>query len=282
MKRFLFALVVFSTCLSAPALGAATIKNLGVQADISASGQYNKAYKATFLVDGKIPEANSHQDQGEAWCVPLAAAKEAWVSFAWKKAVDVKSIVYWGRCAWMATENFSACQVYVNGANTPTVNATLVRGPQAQVVTLPTTVKARQIRLVFPANFGGSNPGASEIGLFSAIPSKAQLSNYDSLARVDLGRSDQRDWLRPVRLYPTASDPAVSEPVHPRVHLSPGGTQTRRCHVDRQFQERQAWHEEDPRFIRGSDPGCHAALRRAYHPVQLEKNHDRSVSALQH
>ncbi|NQV32572.1 MAG: PD40 domain-containing protein [Phycisphaeraceae bacterium] len=187
MKRIWFTVLLFSSLFGTSALGDNAIKNLGSTAKISASGRFSEAYGPKFLVDGKIPEADSRQDQGAAWCVPLVVAKEAWVSFDWDKAVEIKSIVYWGRCAWMATENFSACQVYVNGADEPTVNATLVRGPQAQVITLPTTVKARQIRLVFPSNFGGSNPGASEIGIFSTTPSKAQLSDLNTL-EVELSK----------------------------------------------------------------------------------------------
>ncbi len=180
MKRFLFVLMVSSCLGSTSALGTATIKNLGMEADISASGQFSKAYEPKFLVDGKIPAANSRQDERQAWCVPLAVAQEAWVCFEWQEAVTVTSIVYWGRCAWMTTENFKGCDVYVNGAGTPTTRATLVRGPQAQVIALPATVKAKHIRLVFPSHFGGPNPGASEIGLFSTTPSKAQLSTYQS------------------------------------------------------------------------------------------------------
>jgi hypothetical protein len=180
MRRVLLVLLLFSSLLCTSAWGTVAIKNLGAEAHISASGRFSAAYDAKYIADGKIPAANSHQDQSEAWCVPLAVAKEAWVDFSWNKAVEIESVVYWGRCAWMATENFSACRVYINRAATPTVTATLVRGPQAQVIALPAPVKAKQIRLVFPSNFGGSNPGASEIGIFSSTPSKAQLSHYES------------------------------------------------------------------------------------------------------
>jgi len=180
MKRFLFVLMVFSGLFCTSALGTTTIKNLGVEAKISASGQFSQAYDPKYISDGKIPEANSHQDQGEAWCVPQAQANGTWINFEWKEAVQVESVIYWGRCAWMTTENFSACLLYINGAATPTASVTLVRGPQAQVITLPAPVKAKQIKLVFPSNFGGSNPGASEIGVFSTTPSKAQLSQYQS------------------------------------------------------------------------------------------------------
>ena len=178
MKRFLCIVLLLSSFFCTSAF--ASLKNLGMEAKISASGQYSEAYHAKYLVDGKIPEANSHQDQGEAWCVPLAVAQEAWVGFEWKEAVAVKSIVYWGRCAWMATENFSRCQVYINGAPEPTVTAKLVSGPQGQVIALRTPVRAKQIKLVFPSNYGGQNPGASEIGIFSTTPSKAELSDYQA------------------------------------------------------------------------------------------------------
>ncbi len=180
MKQVLSVLLLISGLFSPSALAADIIKNLGNTAKISASGQYSQAYNPKYMSDGKIPEANSHQDQREAWCVPQALSKEAWVNFEWKKPVQIESVVYWGRCAWMTTENFSACQVYVNGAERPTTSVTLVRGPQAQVITLPAPVNAKQIRLVFPSNFGGSNPGASEIGIFAATPSKAQLAQYES------------------------------------------------------------------------------------------------------
>jgi hypothetical protein len=172
--------VVVSGLFCVSALGTSAIQNLGADAKISASGRFSEAYDPQYLSDGKIPGANSHQDQFEAWCVPLAVANEAWVCYEWKEPVEVASIVYWGRCAWMDTENFSQCQVFINEAQQPTVIADLANGPQAQVITLTASVKARQIRLVFPSNFGGMNPGASEIGVFSGVPSKAQLVEYQS------------------------------------------------------------------------------------------------------
>ncbi|MCF7972538.1 MAG: hypothetical protein K9N55_01860 [Phycisphaerae bacterium] len=178
MRRVVF--VLFSCLCCQFALGTAAIKNLGVEATLSASGQYSEAYDPKFTSDNKIPGANSRQDTHEAWCVPLAAAKDAWISFTWKETVEVASIVYWGRCAWMDTENFSRCQVYVDGARDPLATADLAMGPQAQVIALSSPVKARQIKLVFPSNYGGMNPGASEIGLFSTVPSKAQLAQYES------------------------------------------------------------------------------------------------------
>ncbi|MCF7957134.1 MAG: discoidin domain-containing protein [Phycisphaerae bacterium] len=172
--RQLFILVIALLATTA----AAGVKNLASKSVISASGCYSDGYEAKYVADGKIPSAGGGGDERQAWCLPQEVAQGAWISFQWQAAVEVASIVYWGRTAFQDVENFSSCKVYVDDAAEAIASVELKKGKQGQVIDLGHKVRARKIRLVFPSNFGGSNPGASEIGIFSQSLSNEQLENY--------------------------------------------------------------------------------------------------------
>ena len=154
------------------------IDNHASKAIISASGRYGDAYDAKYVADDRIPAAGSRSDLSKAWCLPQDLSKDAWILFQWQEPVEVASVVYWGRTAWLDNENFSSCKVYVNDAAEAIVSVPLAGGAQGQIISLPRKIIAKSIRLVFPSNYGGLNPGASEIGMFSETPTDAQLDEY--------------------------------------------------------------------------------------------------------
>jgi len=154
---------------------AAAAENLAPKAKISASGQYSDAYDPKYVADGNIPVRQCKQDTHRAWCIPRDKARNATVTFAWKNPVRVAEIVYWGRTAWLENENFKSCEVLVDSGQQPVAKAKLTGGPHAQRIPFKKPVELRKIMLRFPDNYGGPNPGASEIGVFDAHPDGAQL-----------------------------------------------------------------------------------------------------------
>jgi hypothetical protein len=166
-------------------------ENLAPKAAITASGQYSEDYDPKYVADGKIPVRQCRQDTHQAWCIPQGKAKNATVTFSWKNPVRVAEIVYWGRTAWLDNENFKSCEVYVDGGQQPVATGKLTGGPHAQRISLEKPVVLRKVTLRFPDNYGGLNPGASEIGVFDAHPDGAQLN------RVGYGVEGEQ--------YPTAS-----------------------------------------------------------------------------
>lgn len=96
----------------------------------------------------------------------------------WEGSVQVASVVYWGRTAWLNNENFSACEVSIEPDGRPLVSRSLKRGSRPQVIALPESVDVRELTLRFPGHYGGPNPGASEIGVFATVPAQAELEAY--------------------------------------------------------------------------------------------------------
>ena len=157
---------------------AAKLCNLAERANITASGALNDSYHPRHIADGAIPEQGCRQDVDAAWCLPRDRADDAWLRLEWQEPVQVASIVYWGRTAWLDNENFSACDVLIEPDREPLVSRELQRGSSPQVIVLPEPVQARKLTLRFPRHYGGPNPGASEIGVFATVPTAAELEAY--------------------------------------------------------------------------------------------------------
>ncbi|MCP3915951.1 MAG: hypothetical protein GY711_10385 [bacterium] len=177
---------------------AADCENLAPAASISASGQHSEAYDPKYVADGKIPAPLCKQDTHQAWCIPHAQASSASISFEWQDPVRVAEVVYWGRTAWLDNENFTSCHVYVDDDEQPVAEVELEPGPSAQRIPLRKPVTVKRVTLRFPDNYGGPNPGASEIGIFDGHPADAQL---DKIARGGAGEvlpvdEESRDRLR--------------------------------------------------------------------------------------
>ena len=58
-----------ATLLLATSGFAAEPENLAPQAQVSATSEYSADYAARFAIDGLVPEALSHQDTAQAWCI---------------------------------------------------------------------------------------------------------------------------------------------------------------------------------------------------------------------
>jgi hypothetical protein len=154
----------------------AAAKNHAPDAAISASGHLSANYNPKYVADGNVPARQSRDDLNKAWCIPLQKAKNATISFQWKKPVRVAEIVYWGRTAFLDNENFKSCEVYFDDGEKPVSSVGLKQGPQPQLIKIKTPADVKKVTLRFPDNYGGFNPGASEVGIYDGHPEMAKLS----------------------------------------------------------------------------------------------------------
>lgn len=157
-----------------PALSAPV--NLAQEATISASGMLSGNYDPKHLADGRIPGNGCGSDAGQAWCIPGSQAKGATLAFVWAAPVTIAEVVYWGRTAFLETENFSSCELFISDdLTTPVTTACIAKGPQPQRMRLDKPVRTAKLTLRFPDNYGGPNPGASEIAIYDAKLAEADI-----------------------------------------------------------------------------------------------------------
>ena len=129
MKTCIFVILAV-TCVQSVGLG---IENLASKAVISASGRRDAGYDSKFVADGEIPGAGSKDERLEVWCLRQHISKDAWISFQWKEAVEIASVVYWGRSTSDA-DNFSSCKVFLDDDDEAIASVELARGTQAQLI----------------------------------------------------------------------------------------------------------------------------------------------------
>jgi hypothetical protein len=154
-------------CVFAGSAWCAMPVNVAPEAVVTASAQFDASYGVANVSDGVVPDAMGHNDAGRAWCVPQAQAVGAELVFAWTAPVMVAELAYYGRTAWQWVENFREYAVFVNGADTPAVTGSLAQGHGPQRIRLPEPVRATTLRIQFLSHYGGSNPGASEVGIYA-------------------------------------------------------------------------------------------------------------------
>ena len=147
---------------------AAGPENLARTAAITASSEFSGDYAAANVADGHIPAAMSHADVGKAWCTK--GKHEVSLTFTWTRPVTVAEIVYWGRTAWQWEENWKAYAVHLDGATAPAVTGQFKQGHGPQRIRLPGPASVQGVTLRFLSSYGGSNPGASEIGVYASPP----------------------------------------------------------------------------------------------------------------
>lgn len=160
------------------AQGKAESRNIAPDATITESGRYSDDYLGAFTADGQIPESQSGQDRGRAWCVPQAQAPGATLAYAWPEVVTVGEIVYYARTAWLWNENFLQVEIYTDAASVPVAKADLRRGHGPQRITLQTPMQTRTLTLRFTRADTGPNPGASEIQIYSTPPEPGVLGVF--------------------------------------------------------------------------------------------------------
>jgi hypothetical protein len=146
-------------------------ENHARKARISASSEFSKDYQGKFVADGKIPGENSHADVGEAWAVKGDTHRNgAELAFEWDAAVTIAQIVYHGRTAWGANECWKDYEVHLDGEAQPAAKGRFEETAEPQPIVLPAPASARKLVLKFTSSYGGFNPGASEVQIFSVVP----------------------------------------------------------------------------------------------------------------
>ncbi len=187
-----------AVCATVVTLGARAVAlpalplNVAPAADISADSTFSADYAACFVADGIIPAERGRQDSRQAWAVKGSThGKGAELTLTWKTPVSVQEIVYFGRTAWQLEECWKTCEVVCDDDARPVVKTGLARQHGPQRIALPQPRMLRKLRLRFTASYGGSNPGASEIMVFSeAVPEEALMRLTTSLDESDASRSE--------------------------------------------------------------------------------------------
>ncbi|MCY3021654.1 MAG: hypothetical protein NTW87_21790 [Planctomycetota bacterium] len=189
---------------------AAPLENLAPKARISANSEYSQDYLAKFVADGKIPDAGGHDDLRQAWCVKGETHKNgAELTFQWDAPVTIAHLVYFGRTAWFMEECWKTYEVFLDGATQPVAKGGLAMESGPQGITLPAPTKAGKLLIKFTSSYGGMNPGASEVQVFSAVPPPPQAPKPSVLKQQllagELGFNTlvaiQRRELNPTHVY---------------------------------------------------------------------------------
>lgn len=164
---FLFSAKVFAE--SAP-------ENLAYSAHITANSEYSADYRAENVANGRIPAMGSQGDAGQAWCVNGAeSAASGTLTFVWETEQRIGEVIFYARNAWLAEDSWRHCALYIGNMSEPFHRAVIEQRDGPQRITLPKPVQTRKLRLYFTESYGGPNPGASEVQIFSESPSDAVL-----------------------------------------------------------------------------------------------------------
>ena len=154
-------------------------ENLARKAKVSTSSAFNQPHGAQAACDGKIPPPICHADIGKAW-----AAKGnnhpngVWFTLEWPKAVTVAEVVYYGRTGWKWDENWKDYEVYLDDGAKPAAKGKFKAGHGPQRIKLAKPASVNRVRLKFLSSYGGPNPGASEIQVYSVSPPDSLLGKF--------------------------------------------------------------------------------------------------------
>ena len=177
LTAFLLAAVtgLAGTDLAAP-------QNLAPQAMAAATSEHNSHYLARFATDGKIPQAGGQSDLDQAWCVQGASHRQgAEFTLSWSNEITVAEIVYYGRTAWFAEECWKDYEVWLDQSAAPAARGQFKRGHGPQRIQLVPPATTRRLTLKFLSSFGGLNPGASEIQVYSRPVPEEALGKFHEL-----------------------------------------------------------------------------------------------------
>ncbi len=153
--------------------------NLAPRAKITADSVYSAKYAAKFVADGIVPAQGGRDDIGRVWVVRGDTHRQhAKLTFEWKQPVTVAEVVYYGRTGWDPNENFKDYVVLVDDAPKPIAKGQLKSGHGPQRIPLGAPTRLRKLTLQFTSSYGGPNPGASEVQVFSASPSDKVLGKF--------------------------------------------------------------------------------------------------------
>jgi hypothetical protein len=142
---------------------------------ITASSEADPQHAARFVADGRIASAQSKHDNEMAWAAALVKPPYAFpegisLAFAWQEPVQVAEVVYYGRTAWLWTENFKSYELYLDDAKVPAMKGELRQGHGPQRIQLPKAETARRLTLKFLDSHGDYSPGAAEVQIFTESP----------------------------------------------------------------------------------------------------------------
>ncbi len=158
-------------------------KNVAPQATITASSEAEPEHAARFVADGQIAAPQSKNDNHMAWAAAMVKAPYSFpegitLSFAWEAPVQVAEVVYYGRTAYLWTENFRTYELYLDDAATPAVKGVLRQGHGPQRIRLPKVEAAGKLTLKFLDSYGDYCPGAAEVQIFTEPPPKHVLAPF--------------------------------------------------------------------------------------------------------
>lgn len=175
-------LIGAQVCEVAEPAQASLPENLALQAAITADSEFNETYRAAHVANGAIPAAGSKNDAGQAWAVNGASHRHhAVLTMTWAEPVTVAEIVYYARTAFETVEGWRQYELYVDEAETPAAAGMFRRGHGPQRVRLDAPIRTQSLQLKFLNSYGGSNPGASEIQVFSTPAPDELLPPFISL-----------------------------------------------------------------------------------------------------
>jgi len=248
---FAAGLAMFGLALEAPQLLAgeptpgtpAKPENLARAAQASASTSYSGQYLAQFACDGQVPAPGSAADIGKAWAARGNDHPEG-VAFTlqWPEPVTIAEVVYYGRTAFAASENWKDFEIRLDDALAVVLKGTLVGGHGPQRMSLPEAATARKLTIRFTSSWGGPNPGASEIEVYATRPAEAALGAFIPANKLlmdgsgppaaahgrGIGPAGPSTEGRPIWLYKNGCRPAASYRCFARLHLSLRGPAGRR------------------------------------------------------
>ncbi|MDR0328603.1 MAG: hypothetical protein LBI05_09950 [Planctomycetaceae bacterium] len=172
------------------------VENHAPKAHVSANSEYSEHYLARFATDGVT--STSGTDISHAWCVQNEIAKDyGEFVLEWTEPIDVAEIDYWGRTAFFVSECWKDYQVFIDDQKEPVITGTFEMKYGTQPIAIPKQ-KVKKLKLVFLNSYGGPNPGATEIQVFSEPLCKKQRRNLsgesfpDPVSEID---PQTRDYL---------------------------------------------------------------------------------------
>ncbi len=167
-QRFTVQTIVLAWLLVGVAAAAAPADNIAPQAQITASSQFSTDYVAAQVADNQIPGPMSHADVGKAWCAQgNQHPRGVQLTFTWPAPVRVSELVYFGRTAFEWQENWKDFELRDVPGGPVLAKGQLRSGHGPQRIRLSNSVDTNSLLLTFLNSYGGSNPGASEIQVFS-------------------------------------------------------------------------------------------------------------------
>jgi hypothetical protein len=159
-------------------LAAERLENLALKAKVTADSQYNINFLSVFVADGKIPVAGGREGSRQEWAVKGETHRQgAEVTFEWAAPVDVAEVVYYGRTSY-ATECWKDYEIYLADSKGAVAKGSLKSGHGPQRMPLGAVSKVQKIRVKFLSSYGGANPGAAEMAVYSAKPAASQLGSF--------------------------------------------------------------------------------------------------------